>query len=157
MAGDKVGQGPPPWLPQHSLLRDDVSVRQRHTLHAADPDGAEDVTEAAPQVPPADGQQGTPLQRPAQRLDLWHKGKKGRRRTGRKLLAVTPEPVSLATSHLATSLLKKSQLLPSSCSPHSAPTTKVPWLQLCQREAVTPLCWVWYQGLVRDYSSCKHI
>lgn len=98
MAGHKGEQGPPPWLPQHSLLGDDVSVRQRHALHAADPDGTKDVAEAAPQVPPADGQQGTPLQRPTQRLDLWHKGKEGWRRTSRKLLAVTPEPVSLSTS-----------------------------------------------------------
>lgn len=68
--GDTRGQGCPPQLPPYSRLGDDVSVGQRRALHTAYPDGAQDVAETSAQVPPADGQQGAPLQRSTQRLNL---------------------------------------------------------------------------------------
>jgi len=92
-AGMGTGTGTPALAPQHSRLGDDVSVGQRHTLRAADPDGTEDVAEAAAQVPAADGQQRTPCQRPAQRLDLQHQGKGWRQPPRRSLPSSWPPPL----------------------------------------------------------------
>lgn len=127
--GTRRGQGFPP---QHSRLGDEVSVGQRRALHAAYPDGTQDVAEASAQVPPADGQQGAPLQRPTQRLDLQHQGRRWRRTMG-KPLASTPQPAP--ASHSAARA--EGRAAPDAPAPPRLSTRMPPWLQFGKREAIT--------------------